>query len=118
MSPNTSRRSGFRISSSIFITSGIGHGSAQRQRLRRQSVRDENFRHRRALDNARHHLKMTFFSINGKIITDIDISAALETHRQERNHRHDGFKENRARKKFKGLKRRWTSDRVLVVGSL
>jgi len=36
-----------------------------------------------ALDNARHLLdKDTFLIINGKIITDIDISAALETHRR------------------------------------
>lgn len=36
-----------------------------------------------ALDNARHLLdKETFLIINGKIITDIDIGAALETHRQ------------------------------------
>jgi NDP-sugar pyrophosphorylase family protein len=35
-----------------------------------------------ALDNARHLLEdETFLIINGKIITDIDISAALETHR-------------------------------------
>ncbi len=35
-----------------------------------------------ALDNARHLLAdETFLIINGKIITDIDISAALETHR-------------------------------------
>jgi NDP-sugar pyrophosphorylase family protein len=35
-----------------------------------------------ALDRARKHLKNdTFLIINGKIITDIDISAALETHR-------------------------------------
>jgi NDP-sugar pyrophosphorylase family protein len=36
-----------------------------------------------ALDNARHLLEHdTFLIINGKIITDIDIAAALETHRQ------------------------------------
>src|SRR5687768_8367447 len=35
-----------------------------------------------ALDNAREHLEDdTFLIVNGKIITDIDISAALETHR-------------------------------------
>jgi NDP-sugar pyrophosphorylase family protein len=35
-----------------------------------------------ALDNAREHLEDdTFLVINGKIITDIDINAALETHR-------------------------------------
>ena len=35
-----------------------------------------------ALDNARHYLENeTFLIVNGKIITDIDISAALETHR-------------------------------------
>ncbi len=37
-----------------------------------------------ALDNARHLLAdETFLIINGKIITNIDISAALETHRRE-----------------------------------
>ena len=37
-----------------------------------------------ALDNARHLLENeTFLIVNGKIITDIDISAALETHRRE-----------------------------------
>src|SRR5688572_30266492 len=36
-----------------------------------------------ALDNARHLLDDgTFLIVNGKIITDIDISAALETHRR------------------------------------
>jgi len=36
-----------------------------------------------ALDNARHLLENeTFLIVNGKIITDIDISAALETHRK------------------------------------
>jgi NDP-sugar pyrophosphorylase family protein len=36
-----------------------------------------------ALDNARHLLKNeTFLIINGKIITDIDIAAAVETHRK------------------------------------
>ncbi|MDT4955898.1 MAG: mannose-phosphate guanylyltransferase [Acidobacteriota bacterium] len=36
-----------------------------------------------ALDNARHLLdKEPFFVINGKIITDINLSAALETHRR------------------------------------
>ena len=36
-----------------------------------------------ALDNARHLLEdETFLIVNGKIITDIDISAALETHRR------------------------------------
>ena len=35
-----------------------------------------------ALDNAREHLQNdTFLVVNGKIITDIDIAAALETHR-------------------------------------
>lgn len=38
-----------------------------------------------ALDNARHLLEDdTFLIINGKIITDIDIAAALETHRREK----------------------------------
>ncbi|MGI8787814.1 MAG: sugar phosphate nucleotidyltransferase [Pyrinomonadaceae bacterium] len=36
-----------------------------------------------ALDNARHFLENeTFLIINGKIITDIDISAAIETHKK------------------------------------
>ncbi|HNU07034.1 MAG TPA: nucleotidyltransferase family protein, partial [Pyrinomonadaceae bacterium] len=36
-----------------------------------------------ALDNARHLLEDdTFVIVNGKIITDIDISAAVETHRR------------------------------------
>src|SRR5215213_8124451 len=36
-----------------------------------------------ALDNARHLLDdETFLIVNGKIITDIDIAAAVETHRQ------------------------------------
>jgi len=36
-----------------------------------------------ALDNARHFLENdTFLIVNGKIITDIDISAALETHKK------------------------------------
>src|SRR5918911_1836118 len=36
-----------------------------------------------ALDNARHLLEDgTFFVVNGKIITDINLSAALETHRR------------------------------------
>lgn len=36
-----------------------------------------------ALDNARHLLKdETFLIVNGKIITDIDIAAALETHKK------------------------------------
>ncbi|HEX8736047.1 MAG TPA: NDP-sugar synthase [Pyrinomonadaceae bacterium] len=36
-----------------------------------------------ALDNARHLLEdETFLIVNGKIITDIDIAAAVETHRQ------------------------------------
>ena len=36
-----------------------------------------------ALDNARHLLEdETFLIINGKIITDIDISAAIETHKK------------------------------------
>ena len=36
-----------------------------------------------ALDNARQYLETgTFLIVNGKIITDIDIAAALETHRQ------------------------------------
>ncbi|HEY2865646.1 MAG TPA: NDP-sugar synthase [Pyrinomonadaceae bacterium] len=36
-----------------------------------------------ALDCARHHLENdTFMVVNGKIITDIDLTAAVETHRQ------------------------------------
>ncbi len=36
-----------------------------------------------ALDNARHLLEEdTFFVVNGKIVTDIDLTAALETHRR------------------------------------
>jgi NDP-sugar pyrophosphorylase family protein len=36
-----------------------------------------------ALDNARQHLENeTFLIVNGKIITDIDISGAIETHRK------------------------------------
>src|SRR6266700_3977977 len=36
-----------------------------------------------ALDNARHLLQAdTFVVVNGKIITDIDLAAALETHRR------------------------------------
>jgi NDP-sugar pyrophosphorylase family protein len=36
-----------------------------------------------ALDNAREHLQNdTFLVVNGKIITDIDIAAAMETHRR------------------------------------
>ena len=38
-----------------------------------------------ALDNARQSLEGdTFIVVNGKLITDLDLSAALETHRQER----------------------------------
>src|SRR5215212_2052863 len=38
---------------------------------------------RGALDNARHLLEGgTFFVVNGKIVTDIDLSKALETHRR------------------------------------
>ena len=36
-----------------------------------------------AMDNARHLLEgETFFAVNGKIVTDIDLSAALDTHRR------------------------------------
>ena len=36
-----------------------------------------------AMDNARHLLDgETFFAVNGKIVTDIDLTKALETHRQ------------------------------------
>src|SRR4029078_11651629 len=36
-----------------------------------------------ALDCARHHLENdTFMVVNGKIITDIDLAAAIETHRR------------------------------------
>lgn len=38
-----------------------------------------------ALDNARHLLEDdTFFVVNGKIVTDIDLSKALETHRESK----------------------------------
>jgi NDP-sugar pyrophosphorylase family protein len=54
-----------------------------------------------AMDNARHFLEGdTFIVVNGKLITDLDLKAALETHRQEkalatlvllRNPKHERF---------------------------
>lgn len=54
-----------------------------------------------ALDNAREHLKNeTFLIVNGKIITDIDISEALETHRKTGALATMVLKENPKREKF------------------
>jgi NDP-sugar pyrophosphorylase family protein len=54
-----------------------------------------------ALDNARHLLEDdTFLIINGKIITDIDISAALETHKKSGALATMILKENAARERF------------------
>ena len=54
-----------------------------------------------ALDNARHLLENdTFLIINGKIITDIDIAAALETHRQSGAIATMVLKPNAKREKF------------------
>jgi len=54
-----------------------------------------------ALDNARHLLDDdTFLIINGKIITDIDIAAALETHKQSGALATMVLKENAALEKF------------------
>jgi NDP-sugar pyrophosphorylase family protein len=54
-----------------------------------------------AMDNARHFLEGdTFIVVNGKLITDLDLKAALETHRQKkalatlvllRNPKHERF---------------------------
>ena len=54
-----------------------------------------------ALDNARHLLEDdTFLIVNGKIITDIDISAALETHKKSGALATMVLKENPKREKF------------------
>ncbi len=54
-----------------------------------------------ALDNARHLLENeTFLIVNGKIITDIDIAAALETHRRTNALATMVLMENPAREKF------------------
>lgn len=54
-----------------------------------------------ALDNARHLLEGgTFLIINGKIITDIDIRAALETHRSSGALATMVLKPNKRREKF------------------
>ena len=54
-----------------------------------------------ALDNARHLLEDdTFLIVNGKIITDIDIGAALETHRKSGALATMVLKENAGREKF------------------
>jgi NDP-sugar pyrophosphorylase family protein len=54
-----------------------------------------------ALDNARHLLEdNTFLIINGKIITDIDIAAALETHRNSGALATMVLKENALRERF------------------
>lgn len=54
-----------------------------------------------ALDFAREHLKNdTFVIVNGKIITDIDISAAIETHKRSGAVATMVLKENHKREKF------------------
>ncbi len=54
-----------------------------------------------ALDNARHLLEdETFLIVNGKIITDIDIAAALETHRKTGALATMVLKENAMRERF------------------
>ncbi len=54
-----------------------------------------------ALDNARHLLEAdTFLVVNGKIITDIDISAAIETHRNSGALATMVLKPNTKREKF------------------
>ena len=54
-----------------------------------------------ALDNARHLLENeTFLIVNGKIITDIDISAAIETHKKTGAIATMVLKENAKREKF------------------
>ena len=58
-----------------------------------------------ALDNARHLLgDDTFVVINGKIITDIDLAAAFETHRQRRALATLVLLENSARERFSIVK--------------
>lgn len=54
-----------------------------------------------ALDNAREHLQDdTFLIVNGKIITDIDIAAAIETHKRSGAIATMVLKENHKREKF------------------
>lgn len=54
-----------------------------------------------ALDFARRHLESdTFLIVNGKIITDIDISAAIETHKRSGAIATMVLKENHKREKF------------------
>ncbi len=54
-----------------------------------------------ALDNAREHLENdTFLIINGKIVTEIDINAAIETHRSSGALATMVLKENTARERF------------------
>lgn len=54
-----------------------------------------------ALDNARKHLENeTFLIVNGKIITDIDIAAAIETHKKTGAVATMVLKENARREKF------------------
>lgn len=54
-----------------------------------------------ALDNARHLLQDdTFLIVNGKIITDIDIAAAVETHKRSGALATMVLKENHKREKF------------------
>lgn len=54
-----------------------------------------------ALDNARQHLENdTFIIVNGKIITDIDISKAVETHKKSRALATMVLMENAKREKF------------------
>lgn len=54
-----------------------------------------------ALDNARHLLEdEAFLIVNGKIITDIDISAAIETHKRSGALATMVLKENHKREKF------------------
>lgn len=54
-----------------------------------------------ALDNARKHLENeTFLIVNGKIITDIDIAAAIETHKKTGAIATMVLKENSRREKF------------------
>jgi NDP-sugar pyrophosphorylase family protein len=54
-----------------------------------------------ALDNARHLLKgETFVVINGKIITDIDLNAAMETHRRTQALATLVLKSNEKRERF------------------
>lgn len=66
-----------------------------------------------ALDNARHLLDdETFLIVNGKIITDIDISAAIETHRSSGAVATMVLKPNTKREKFTVVE----TDNGLVTG--